>query len=205
MKLGCNHPIRPLALADMIGLDVLLSVMQILHDEFADSKTCSRPTLVQDASPPPTKQFLVGLHFFNPVPVMSLVEIVRASALATKTSSSHQLFEQWTRAVLHGDRRFTKLRGERGNSVMGRIARLQSQEVGEAIDFLPMDFSSRIAGIALALHLDLDRSLTGQKVEARGSRIIHELHVPALVHEMGRDADLRGRRTCAVSAVHRVP
>ena len=47
MKLGCNHPIGPLlALADMIGLDVLLSVMQIIHDEFADLNTgpprCSR-------------------------------------------------------------------------------------------------------------------------------------------------------------------
>jgi 3-hydroxybutyryl-CoA dehydrogenase len=45
MKLGCNHPIGPLALADMIGLDELLSVMQILHDEFADSKYRPCPLL----------------------------------------------------------------------------------------------------------------------------------------------------------------
>lgn len=45
MKLGCNHPIGPLALADMIGLDVCLSVMEVYYDEFADSKYRPCPLL----------------------------------------------------------------------------------------------------------------------------------------------------------------
>ena len=45
MKLGCNHPIGPLALADLIGLDVLLTVMQTIHDNFANSKYRPCPLL----------------------------------------------------------------------------------------------------------------------------------------------------------------
>jgi 3-hydroxybutyryl-CoA dehydrogenase len=45
MKLGCNHPIGPLALADMIGLDVCLAVMIVYVDEYADSKYRPCPLL----------------------------------------------------------------------------------------------------------------------------------------------------------------
>jgi 3-hydroxybutyryl-CoA dehydrogenase len=38
MKLGCNHPIGPLALADLIGLDVVLAIMEEIHRDFQDSK-----------------------------------------------------------------------------------------------------------------------------------------------------------------------
>ncbi len=38
MKLGMNHPMGPLALADFIGLDVCLSIMEVLHDGFGDPK-----------------------------------------------------------------------------------------------------------------------------------------------------------------------
>ena len=45
MKLGCNQPIGPLALADMIGLDVCLAVMNVYVEEYADSKYRPCPLL----------------------------------------------------------------------------------------------------------------------------------------------------------------
>mgnify|MGYP006280628225 CR=1 FL=1 len=45
MKLGANHPIGPLALGDMIGLDVCLAIMETLYEEFGDSKYRPCPLL----------------------------------------------------------------------------------------------------------------------------------------------------------------
>ena len=45
MKLGCNHPIGPLALADMIGLDTCLAIMEVYFKNFNDSKYRPCPLL----------------------------------------------------------------------------------------------------------------------------------------------------------------
>jgi len=47
MKLGTNHPMGPLELADFIGLDTCLAIMNVLHDGLADTKYRPCPLLVK--------------------------------------------------------------------------------------------------------------------------------------------------------------
>jgi 3-hydroxybutyryl-CoA dehydrogenase len=47
MRIGCNMPMGPLALADFVGLDTCLAILRILHEQFGDSKYRACPLLVQ--------------------------------------------------------------------------------------------------------------------------------------------------------------
>ena len=51
MKLGMNHPIGPLALADLIGLDTILHIMNVLHEGFDGDPKYAPSDLLQKMSP----------------------------------------------------------------------------------------------------------------------------------------------------------
>ncbi|KAM7492572.1 hypothetical protein LguiA_035493 [Lonicera macranthoides] len=69
MKLGTNHPMGPLELADFIGLDVCLSIMKVLHTGLGDTKYAPCPLLVQyvDAGRLGRKRG-VGVYNYSEVP-----------------------------------------------------------------------------------------------------------------------------------------
>ena len=69
MKLGANHPMGPLALGDLIGLDIVLAIMEVLESETGDPKVSSSSPSEKDGSRRTAwtedRQGLLRLHEIN--------------------------------------------------------------------------------------------------------------------------------------------
>ena len=81
MKLGMNHPLGPLALADLIGLDVCLNILRVLHDGFGDPKYRPCPLLVKMvAAGRLGRKSGQGFYDYAPAPVAAAAPAAPAAA-----------------------------------------------------------------------------------------------------------------------------
>ncbi len=92
MKLGCGHPMGPLALCDLIGLDVVFAMSKLLHKEFGDQRYQPPPLLrrmVQDGQL--GRKTKLGFYDYGagtPVPNRSLWELVSGAPAEDLTRAS---------------------------------------------------------------------------------------------------------------------
>ena len=73
LRLGAHHPMGPLELADFIGLDTCLSVMQVLHEGLADSKYRPCPLLVKYVEAIDTAMRLGAHHPMGPLELAGFI------------------------------------------------------------------------------------------------------------------------------------